>query len=247
MADFTFKVSSNIMLGSYTASRVGQFALEYGTRAMLIIDPILKENGIADKIKQSLSDRNVEFFVFDELSEGDNTDEEFLEDDFFKDDFEGDEFFQIQISDKQVFNLENTTNTDDTEEDDSATIEIQETEAEEIIEKYNGNVPSEMEELTSLPGVGRKTANVVMAEAFKMPAIAVDTHVLRVSNRIGFIKSDDPQKVELKLRKIIPIEKWSRAHQLLIFHGRYICHARKPECYNCKIQEYCKAWREKCF
>mgnify|MGYP002624164667 CR=1 FL=1 len=70
MADFTFKVSSNIMLGSYTASRVGQFALEYGTRAMLIIDPILKENGIADKIKQSLSDRNVEFFVFDELSEG---------------------------------------------------------------------------------------------------------------------------------------------------------------------------------
>ncbi len=73
MADFTFKVSSNIMLGSYTSSRIGQFALEWGARSMLIIDPILKENGIADKIKQSLSDRNVEFFIFDELSDGATT------------------------------------------------------------------------------------------------------------------------------------------------------------------------------
>ncbi len=116
-----------------------------------------------------------------------------------------------------------------------------------IINDFGGIVPNTMEDLVKLAGVGRKTANVVLSEAFKIPAIAVDTHVMRVSNRIGFIKSDDPHKVEEKLRKIIPRDKWSRAHHLFIFLGRYTCHSRKPDCENCKIQSYCEAWKKKCF
>ena len=115
----------------------------------------------------------------------------------------------------------------------------------QLIEKFNGEVPNSIDKLIALPGVGRKTANVVMAEAFKESAIAVDTHVLRVSNRIGFISSKDPLKVEQKLMKIIPKEKWIRAHHLLIFLGRYKCFARKPECSSCKIKEYCKMGRNK--
>ena len=106
-------------------------------------------------------------------------------------------------------------------------------------EEYGGEVPSEMKELVKLPGVGRKTANVVMAEAFGLPAIAVDTHVFRVSNRIGLTDGKDPDEVEMQLKKKIPKESWSRAHHLLIFHGRKICHARKPECDNCELFGIC--------
>lgn len=109
-----------------------------------------------------------------------------------------------------------------------------------IIERFDGKVPSTMEELTSLAGVGRKTANVMLAEIFKQDAIAVDTHVKRVSNRIGFVKSDDPYDVEKALKEIFPKEKWARMHHLLIFLGRYTCKAIKPDCKNCLLNDMCK-------
>ena len=109
----------------------------------------------------------------------------------------------------------------------------------QIVEKFNGVVPDNMEDLTSLAGVGRKTANVMMAEIYKQDAIAVDTHVKRVSNRLGFVKSDDPYEVEMALKKIFPKEKWSRMHHLLIFLGRYTCKAIKPDCENCLLNDIC--------
>lgn len=108
-----------------------------------------------------------------------------------------------------------------------------------LIEKYDGLVPQKMEELILLPGVGRKTANVVMANAFNIPAIAVDTHVYRVSKRIGLAKGDNVFKVEEELRKNIPKDKWKDTHHYLIWHGRKICKARKPQCNECNISEYC--------
>lgn len=110
-----------------------------------------------------------------------------------------------------------------------------------LVDDYGGEVPCTMEELVKLPGVGRKTANVVLAEGFGMPAIAVDTHVFRVSNRIGLADGKTPDEVEKQLRKILPKEQWSRAHHLLIFHGRYICHARKPDCANCRLLGICRS------
>jgi endonuclease-3 len=109
-----------------------------------------------------------------------------------------------------------------------------------LAEKYKGKVPKNLEDLTSLYGVGRKTANVVLANAFNEPAIAVDTHVFRVSNRIGIVKSKNPLETEKQLMKAIPKEMWSKAHHLLIWHGRRICKARKPECYRCPLLEICK-------
>ena len=111
--------------------------------------------------------------------------------------------------------------------------------AKEVLTKYTGQVPNTIEELVKLPGVGRKTANVVYAEAFKGNAIAVDTHVKRVSNRLGLAKSDNPEKVEMTLRKLIPQEKWTRLHHLFIFFGRYTCHSQNPDCQNCKLTNYC--------
>ena len=105
-------------------------------------------------------------------------------------------------------------------------------------------VPEDFESLLSLAGVGRKTANVVSAVAFGKQAMAVDTHVLRLANRIGFIKSDKPEQVEKKLTEIIPHERLSQAHHLLIHHGRYICTARKPDCAQCPITQYCKFYNE---
>lgn len=96
-----------------------------------------------------------------------------------------------------------------------------------------------MEELTSLPGVGRKTANVVLANAFGVPTIAVDTHVFRVSNRIGYADADNVLKTEMQLMEAIPKEKWILMHHVLITHGRRICHARKPECASCCIKDLC--------
>ncbi len=109
-----------------------------------------------------------------------------------------------------------------------------------ILEKYNGEVPSTMEELIELPGVGRKTANVVLSNAFGIPAIAVDTHVFRVSNRIGIASGKNVYEVEQKLMKNIPKKMWSDAHHYIIWHGRKICKARKPNCEVCPIAPYCE-------
>ena len=109
-----------------------------------------------------------------------------------------------------------------------------------IMEKFGGQVPSTMEELTSLPGVGRKTANVVMSTAFGKPAIAVDTHVFRVSNRLGLAKADNVLDTEMQLREVIPESDWSAAHHWLIFHGRRVCSARNPKCETCPLNGLCK-------
>lgn len=108
-----------------------------------------------------------------------------------------------------------------------------------LIEKYNGQVPDTMEDLISLPGVGRKTANVVLSNAFDKPAIAVDTHVFRVSNRIGLANSDNVLNTEKDLMKSIDKNMWSKGHHLLIFHGRRICKARNPQCDKCPLTFYC--------
>lgn len=113
----------------------------------------------------------------------------------------------------------------------------------DLITKHDGMVPGTMEELLKLPGVGRKTANVVLSNAFNIPAIAVDTHVLRVSNRIGLAKGNSPEEVEKQLMKNIPKRMWSDAHHYLIWHGRKICKARKPQCDNCPIFSYCQYFK----
>lgn len=109
-----------------------------------------------------------------------------------------------------------------------------------IMERYGGIVPHTMEELVSLPGVGRKTANVVMASAYGIPALAVDTHVFRVSNRLGLAKADNVEKTEEQLKKAIPRELWITAHHWLILHGRRVCKAQRPSCETCTIKEYCE-------
>lgn len=115
----------------------------------------------------------------------------------------------------------------------------------ELIMRFNGEVPQNMDDLVSLPGVGRKTANVVMSNAFGIPAIAVDTHVFRVSNRIGLASSNNVEETEEQLMKNIPREKWSKAHHWLIWHGRRICDARKPKCEICTVNELCRHFAEK--
>jgi endonuclease-3 len=113
-----------------------------------------------------------------------------------------------------------------------------------LIEKYNGKVPSNIEDLMKLPGVGKKTANVIVSVAFNIPALAVDTHVFRVSNRIGLTNhSKTPLETEKELTKYIPKKHWSKAHHWLILHGRYVCVARKPKCEPCGLKEYCKYYQ----
>ena len=111
-----------------------------------------------------------------------------------------------------------------------------------LTERYGGEVPADHDALESLPGVGRKTANVVMACAFGADAIAVDTHVFRVTNRLGLAKADDVLKTEMQLMRAIPKDKWSRAHHWLIYHGRQVCHARRPECGRCTLAPWCRAY-----
>lgn len=108
-----------------------------------------------------------------------------------------------------------------------------------LIENYNGKVPGTLEDLITLPGVGRKTANVVLSNIFDTPAIAVDTHVFRVSNRIGLAHSNNVLDTEMQLMENIEKEMWSKAHHLIIFHGRRICKARKPLCEECPVNDYC--------
>ena len=108
-----------------------------------------------------------------------------------------------------------------------------------LCEQYNGAVPEDFAELQKLPGVGRKTANVVMSVAFHHPAIAVDTHVFRVANRLRLAVGETPLEVEKGLQRAIPKEKWSKAHHWLIWHGRKICKSRRPLCEECPLQEVC--------
>lgn len=108
-----------------------------------------------------------------------------------------------------------------------------------LVEQYNSRVPDTMEELVKLPGVGRKTANVVLSNAFGVDAIAVDTHVFRVSNRLGLANARDVEKTEYDLMENIPKDQWSRAHHWLIYHGRNICSARNPKCDKCPVSGYC--------
>ncbi|WAH36578.1 endonuclease III [Alicyclobacillus dauci] len=112
-----------------------------------------------------------------------------------------------------------------------------------LLEKYGGVVPADREALMSLPGVGRKTANVVLSNAFDIPALAVDTHVLRVSNRIGLANSDSPDETEQLICRRVPKDMWSQAHHWLIHHGRQICAARKPKCEACPITSHCQYYR----
>ncbi len=108
-----------------------------------------------------------------------------------------------------------------------------------LVEEFGGVVPDTYEALLRLPGVGRKTANVIMAEAFGEQTIAVDTHVFRLANRIGFCNEPTPEKTEDALRSRLPHDMWTRAHHLLIFHGRRCCTARKPMCEECPIARIC--------
>ena len=110
-----------------------------------------------------------------------------------------------------------------------------------IVEDFQGEVPGTMEALLKLPGVGRKTANVMLSHQFGVPALAVDTHVFRVSNRTGLAAGKTPEEVEQGLMKLIPKNKWSEAHHWLIWHGRKICRARNPLCADCPLQKLCPA------
>ncbi len=110
-----------------------------------------------------------------------------------------------------------------------------------IIEQFGGKVPDKIEELVQLAGVGRKTANVVLGNAFGKPAIACDTHVIRLSRRLGLSENSDAVKLEFDLAEIIPRRNWTMFSHLLIFHGRNICKARRPDCNNCPISKYCPA------
>ena len=110
----------------------------------------------------------------------------------------------------------------------------------QLIEKHNGKVPKKFDDLYALPGVGKKTASVVLNEGFGMPTIAVDTHVFRVSNRMGIVKEKTANKVQEKLEKIIPYKWKYKAHHLFILHGRQICKARNPLCRMCSVSPICK-------
>ena len=114
-----------------------------------------------------------------------------------------------------------------------------------IVDKYNGVIPKDREELIKLPGVGRKTINVFLSEYYNEPAIAVDTHVDRVSKRLGIaLKKDNVLSIEKKLMKKFPKEEWGRRHLQLVLFGRYFCKAIKPECTNCKLIDICKEKRK---
>jgi endonuclease-3 len=111
--------------------------------------------------------------------------------------------------------------------------------AQGILELYGGKVPSTMEEMIKLPGVGRKTANVVLGAAFGVPGVVVDTHVKRLAQRLGLTQNQDPDKIEKDVEKLLPEERWRRFSDILIYHGRQICKARKPAHDRCPIFKWC--------
>ncbi len=108
-----------------------------------------------------------------------------------------------------------------------------------VAERFGGEVPRTMDELTTLPGVGRKTANVILGNAFGQPAVVVDTHVKRVAARLGLTKSSDPDRIEQDLQQVIPKPRWTEGSQQLLLHGRYVCLARKPKCGECVLYKDC--------
>ena len=114
----------------------------------------------------------------------------------------------------------------------------------DIVERFNGQVPDNMDDLKSLSGVGQKTANVVLAEAYGCPTMAVDTHVFRVSNRLGIAHSNNVEEVEEQLKNNFDKDKWIKLHHMLILFGRYYCKSRSPKCENCKLKKYCLKWKE---
>lgn len=114
-----------------------------------------------------------------------------------------------------------------------------------IIEVYGGEVPDTMEDLLTLPGTGRKTANLVLGDIFNKPAVVVDTHCIRLSNKIGLTKNTDPVKIEFDLKKLIPDDRQLRLCHQLVNHGRVRCVARRPDCENCEIKEFCKSYKNK--
>lgn len=109
----------------------------------------------------------------------------------------------------------------------------------ELVARFGGEVPRTLDQLVTLPGVGRKTANVILGNVFGIPGIVVDTHVRRVSQRIGLTKNDDPVKIEFDLMVIVPKEEWTRFSNLLVWHGRKTCTAQKPLCKKCSIRKWC--------
>jgi endonuclease-3 len=113
-----------------------------------------------------------------------------------------------------------------------------------VTERFGEQVPRTMEELVTLPGVGRKTANVILGNVFGQPSIVVDTHVKRVAKRLGLTRSDNPDLVEQDLQRLIPKPQWTAVSQRLLLHGRYVCLARKPRCHTCPVYRHCP-WKEK--
>jgi endonuclease-3 len=108
-----------------------------------------------------------------------------------------------------------------------------------LVEKHAGEVPATMEKLTALPGVGRKTANVVLGHAFGVPGVIVDTHCKRVSRRLGLTREEDPEKIERDLMKVLPRKEWTGFSHRLVLHGRRVCYARKPDCPRCPVNDLC--------
>jgi endonuclease-3 len=108
-----------------------------------------------------------------------------------------------------------------------------------LVQKFSGQIPRTLEELTTLPGVGRKTANIILGNAFGRQAIAVDTHVKRVTHRLGWAKSDDPDKIEFELMEVIPEDRWTMACHQIVFHGRRVCMAKNPQCPTCPVAKFC--------
>jgi endonuclease-3 len=108
-----------------------------------------------------------------------------------------------------------------------------------LAEEHGGRVPEDLDVLITLPGIGRKTANLMLATAFGKPGITVDTHCKRVSNRLGFTENKDPDKIEFDLKALLPEDAWSLFSHCMVFHGRYCCHARKPACAECPVRDDC--------
>lgn len=117
--------------------------------------------------------------------------------------------------------------------------------ANDLIVRFGGEVPSTMEELLTLPGVGRKTANLILGDIFGKPAVVADTHCIRISGRLGLCNSDDPKKVELRLKEIVPPEKQNDFCHRLVYHGRAVCTARSPKCEECTLRQFCAEYNKK--
>lgn len=117
--------------------------------------------------------------------------------------------------------------------------------SQDLVTRFGGVVPEDYDDLVSLAGVGRKTANVVTSVGFLRPAIAVDTHVFRVANRLAIVRAKSPLECEQKLQKLFPRDKWGKLHSMFVLFGRYVCKSRAPECQSCELKEYCKYYSEK--